>query len=135
MITLPVAVYGDSGGLVLIANSNVDTSSLNRRYIEAVYLGRRRYWSSDSPVKVIMFPQNHENHIRLCRSFLKVTPKVLSRNWDRIKYTGFGRGFSLVSTEAEMLDMISKTPGAAGYVSSSFFSQNNKGGVNVITFE
>ncbi len=135
VFSLPVAVHSEPGGIVLVVNASVDTSALNRRYIEAVYLGRRRYWGSDKPVKVVMLPQNDKNHIQLCRNFLRVTPKDLSRNWDRNKYTGLGRDYSLASSEAELLEMVSKTPGAAGYVSSSFFSQNKNGGVNVITFE
>ncbi len=134
-IALPVAVYGESGGLVLIVNSNVDTSTLNRRYIEAVYLGRRRFWNSDSPVKVIMLPQNSFPHIKLCRNFLNVTPKELSRYWDRVKFTGFGRGYTLAASEKEVLELVRNTPGSAGYVSSSFLNKNKQGGINVISFE
>lgn len=80
---------------------------------------RQRNWDDNTPIKVFVLPDKHPLHKSFCKSVLKVYPYVLRGHWDRITFSGTGVAPTVVSSEEQLRELVSRTPGAIGYILNS----------------
>ncbi len=119
----------------IIANSNVLQQSISTNQLLAIYLGRRRTWPGGEGIKVVMLKQRDSLHTKFCRDLLHITPRKIKHSWDRVVFSGTGRGATEVKTQQEMLQIIKDTPGAVGYIDRSAVLFEEEVGINVLTLE
>ncbi len=109
---------GDSAAaldLAVIVHPSVKQSEIRRNTLRAIFGMRMRVWSDDTPIKVFVLPDGDANHAHFCKDVLQVFPHQLRRAWDRGVYSGTGQAPTQVASEAELVALVSETPGAIGY--------------------
>jgi hypothetical protein len=85
---------------------------------------RLRKWPNGSPITLVTMADDNHVHINFVQQTVRLFPHQLRRNWDKLIYSGTGQAPIEVKTEAEMIDYVSKTPGAIGYVSKEPINEN-----------
>lgn len=85
---------------------------------------RLNQWPDGQGVKVFVLPDNHPLHKRVVKTVLGLYPYQLRRAWDRQLFSGTGQAPVVVSTEAELIDRVAKTPGALGYAASDSLNRS-----------
>lgn len=79
----------------------------------------KKVWTdSGKPVRVFVLPTRHPLHKRFAKQRIGSFPHVLSAIWDRHVYSGSGQRPTEVDTEEKMLEAVSNTEGAVGYMPS-----------------
>lgn len=102
--------------MVIIVNPSVALTSLSANFARAVFGMRAPQWPGDGEVKVFVLPDQHPLHRAFCKSVLDVFPNQLRTAWDRQVFSGTGQAPIEVASEQEMLERVSLTPGAVGYL-------------------
>jgi len=101
---------------VVIVNSQVPTSSLDRSELRAIFSMKNPQWKDGSPMTVFVYDDRNPLHQRFCKKILKVFPYQLRKNWDRLVYSGTGQAPQSIKNEEDMIRQVSTTPGAIGYI-------------------
>jgi len=101
----------------LIVHPSTDLTTVQTRKVRAVFSMRLRRWPDGTAVRVFVMPDQNPIHQQFSKEILGVLPYRLRRAWDRAVFSGTGQAPTEVRDETEMLDRISATPGAVGYVS------------------
>lgn len=100
----------------IIANADVTTSSIDRNRARLIFTMRINQWSDQQPVAVFVLPDDAPLHREFAKSALGVFAYQLRQTWDRQVFSGTGQAPLQVASEAEMIERVSQTPGAIGYV-------------------
>ncbi len=103
--------------LQLITHPNTEITEISRSTARAIFSMRRQVWPDGAAIRVFVFPDKHKLHKAFAKQLLGVFPHQLRRAWDRKVFSGTGQAPDTVQSEAEMIEMINKTPGAIGYIS------------------
>ena len=100
----------------MIVNADVAISSIDRNRARLIFTMRINQWSDQQPVSVFVLPDDAPLHREFAKSALGVFPYQLRQTWDRQVFSGTGQAPLQVASEAEMIQRVSQTPGAIGYV-------------------
>lgn len=103
------------GDISLLINADVDPSELSLSSLRAIFTMRKRSWHDDTPITVVVLPDNDQTHQLFCKSVLKIYPFVLREQWDRLIFSGTGIPPTIVKDIDALREAISETPGAIGY--------------------
>jgi hypothetical protein len=114
-----VSTVEAASGDTLIVHPDVDIQSLSQNEARLFLSMRLKQWPNGQPLRVFVLPDNHPLHERVVKSVLGVYPYQLRRAWDRQLFSGTGQAPAVVSTAAELIDRVAKTPGAIGYAESA----------------
>ncbi len=76
----------------------------------------QRSWRDGTPVVVFVLPDSSPIHKEFCKKRLGMFAHQLRQTWDRKVFSGTGQAPELASTVEEMRVLVSKTPGAIGYL-------------------
>jgi len=82
----------------------------------AIFSMRVRTWEDGTPIRVFVFSPSSEIHINFVSRTLLMLPKQLHRRWGRSVYAGLGQAPTVVNSQSEMMEKVSGTPGAIGYL-------------------
>jgi len=83
-------------------------------------------WSDGKNISVFVMDPFGEEHRQVCLEVLNVFPYQLQRVWDVLVFSGTGQSPIVVKTKQEMIEKVSSTPGAIGYISDSEVPANVK---------
>ncbi len=111
---LPTAQAAD-----IIVNSSVPAAyhySLNDA--RAIFTMRLTQWPNGEAIKVFVLPDDHPVHKSFAKGCLNLFPHQLRNVWNRAIYSGTGSAPTQVMSQEEMLQAISNTPNAIGYLDS-----------------
>ncbi len=120
-LLLCLAVNGHA--VELIANPNVPQESLSRSMVRSIFSMRMTSWSNGMPIRVFVLGDKEDLHSRFSKLILGVFPHQLRRAWNRQIFSGIGQAPERVESEREMLDRVSHTPGAIGYLSEEMINE------------
>ena len=108
----------------IVVNQSVPVGEYSLNKTRAIFTMRQRFWSNGKKVQVFVLADNHPLHKTFTKKKLHMFPHQLRRVWDRMVFSGTGRAPVILNTEEEMLDKISNTPNAIGYLNSG--TENEK---------
>jgi ABC-type phosphate transport system substrate-binding protein len=112
-------------GVVIVANKDVPASSLAADNVKEIFLGKKTTW--DNGDKIVFVVQDRTD---ACDAFLKAYVKKSASQydnyWKKQVFTGKGKAPQSFSSDKELVDYVSNTPGAVGYVSSGADTGNTK---------
>jgi len=97
-----------------IAHPDVAESSLSADDVSNILLGKKTTWGS-GPIKLALLSTGSV-HEAVAKTFAQRSADQLDKHWKKLVFTGKGIMPAQFKTEAELLDFVSKTPGAFGYV-------------------
>jgi ABC-type phosphate transport system substrate-binding protein len=112
-----------SSAVELIANPEVPTESLTRSVVRSIFSMRLTSWPSGMPIRVFVLGDKDDLHAAFSKRILGVFPHQLRRAWNRQIFSGTGQAPEKVGSEREMLDRVSRTPGAIGYISEDMINE------------
>lgn len=118
VLLLWVPLSALAGSVEVIVNADHAAAPLDRNLLRAIFTMRLRQWSSGTPVHVFVLPDHDEVTDLFCREQLGTYPYVMRATWDRMVFTGTGLAPTVVTSEKEMRELVSSTPGAIGYIRS-----------------
>jgi hypothetical protein len=100
----------------VIVSPALQSITLDRSLLRAVFTMRVRQWPDGSPVRVFVLPDDDPLSDLFYRERLGMYSYVLRRAWDRMVFTGTGLAPTVVQSEEQMRMLVRSTPGAIGYV-------------------
>ncbi len=103
----------------LIVNKGTGIERLTRNEARLYLTMRLKQWPNGTAVKLFVLPDDDALHQRFVNAVLGLYPYQLRRVWDRQIFTGTGQAPINVSSVGEMIQRVSSTPGALGYVESA----------------
>ncbi len=96
----------------LVANKQVDVSSLSTEDLENIFLGKQRMWKDGSRIRLAVFKGEGDG-------VKEVTGRSASQyraHWRNLVFSGYGIMPKFFSSEAKLLEYVAKTKGAIGGV-------------------
>lgn len=105
--------------VVVVANKDIDQSSLSSDKIKAIFLGQITVWEDGTKVHFIVMQDNSGIHEAFLREYLGKTSAQFSSYWKQQVFTGKGRLPKKYESESKIIEYISSTKGAIGYVSAA----------------
>ena len=109
----------------IIAHPDVE-HTLSRNTLRSIYSMRLSSWADGKNISVFVMNPSGEEHRQICLEVLNVFPYQLQRVWDVLVFSGTGQSPIVVKTKQEMIEKVSSTPGAIGYISDSEVPANVK---------
>lgn len=109
---------------LVIVHQDVVVDTLSLKQLRSVFAMKQRFWAQDKPVTVFVLPKGHRLHSAFCKKILNIFPNQLESIWYRQVYTGTGQAPIEVPTREALLDRVSNTPGAIGYIDRPRFQQD-----------
>ena len=103
----------------VIVNDSVDDYPLPPQELRLIFSMQKTYWPDGNKIHVFILSPSSDLHKEFCFQQLDMMPYMLQRRWDRLVFSGTGERPQILTSEAEMKQFISQTPGAIGYVSNS----------------
>ena len=116
-IALLEPVLSSADDLVIITNENVPTSVLSKDDIKQIFLGKKTTW--DNGEKIIFVVQTGTDaNTSFLKTYILKNAYQFDIYWKKQVFTGKGKAPKSFSSEQELVQFVSQTPGAIGYVSS-----------------
>ncbi len=109
----------------VIVSSDVNLDGVSRQSLLSVFSMRLSYWQDGSPVEVYVFADDDPAHLRFTKRYLGVFPYQLRNVWDRAVFTGSGDAPNQVRSSKDMLEKISTSKGAIGYIEQDLTGTEN----------
>jgi len=128
LLLVAIFISNAAFGVSVISHKSVDVKSLTTSQLRRIYTMRQLQWSSNIRIKVYVLPSNYLIHKNFCKENLRIFPYQLDRIWNKLTFSGLGVAPTVVKNQAELLKIVSTTPGAIGYIDNV----SHKGHVNVI---
>lgn len=104
--------------VAVIVNSGVSTSSLSTSDLKAIYKGEKTTWSDGSTIVVYALKKT----LPATKSFLEskagMSLPEYNQFWQQAIFTGVGTPPKEFGSDDAMVQAVSSTPGAIGYVSA-----------------
>jgi ABC-type phosphate transport system substrate-binding protein len=100
----------------IVTHPQVTEISLTKSQLRRIYTMRQLRWSDDSAINVFVLPNQHDLHQRFAKERLQIFPYQLNRIWHKLTYSGLGVAPTVVASEKELIQAVTKTPGAIGYI-------------------
>lgn len=111
------AAYALAGEVLIIANPSVPADKLDSDEIKNIFLGKTAKWGNNDMVTVVV-SKDSEVHISFLKKYIKRTENQFNNVWRQNLFTGKGKQPVKVESIEELVDYVSKTKGAIGYISS-----------------
>ncbi len=112
---LPASVV--CADIFIIGNKNVANYELSAKEIREIFLGKQKRWSDNKEIKVVLLDKS-EVHKEFIEKHIHRSSNQFKNWWFNRVYTGKDRFPEAFDTEEDLMEYVSKTDGAVGYVSS-----------------
>jgi len=123
---LSVAVRSASESeYMVIVNDQVAVEQLDVKTVQAIFLGEKTQWANGDRIVTVIL-ESGSIHELFMKEILRKTPMQFTTYWNQQLFTGKGIPPHSFATIEQMIDFVSKTRGAIGYVPSSAIINNFK---------
>ena len=103
--------------VLIIINSEVTESELDKGELERIYLGKKSRWDDKTTIVPAML-KGGGTHEEFVDQYLDRTMQRFVSYWRQMVFTGKGVPPKSFATEAELRNFVATTPGAVGYLSA-----------------
>ncbi len=123
---LTCLVTSQAVAIEVVTHPQVVDNFLTKTQLRRIYTMRQLHWSDDTAISVFVLPSQHGLHQRFAKERLQIFPYQLNRIWHKLTYSGLGVAPTVVKSESELIQAVSNTPGAIGYIGSEALKTLNK---------
>jgi ABC-type phosphate transport system substrate-binding protein len=118
LVTLAIFLFTSKSAVPqsVVAHPNVPVSEISQQEARALFTMSQHSWLDGTPIVVFVLPDSSPIHKEFCKKHLGMFAHQLRQTWDRKVFSGTGQAPELASTVEEMRALVSKTPGAIGYL-------------------
>lgn len=92
---------------------------LDVNLLRKIFTGQYGTWPNGDPVIVVMLPIQHPNHAYFVQARLRMFVYQIERIWQQRIYSGRSNPPTILENEQAILEYVSRTPGAIGYVTGA----------------
>lgn len=127
LILVLSAIYSSAavGEVVIVAHKSVGVDQVDARAFQEMALGKRVQWRDGAQVRFVVM-KDRELHEQFLRSFVRKSPSQWDTYWRRMMFTGRGLPPKTLDSSKAILDFVSQTEGAVGYVDAEAVSETVK---------
>jgi ABC-type phosphate transport system substrate-binding protein len=119
IVLLPwVSVSAQTGNTVIIVNSELKVSVLDRETVQNIFLGKKNKWEDGNKIVPVTL-QEGDTHRIFLKNIVNKNPSTFKNYWLAKVFTGKGIPPISFKEEAELIEYVAKTKGAIGYVSAN----------------
>jgi hypothetical protein len=123
--TATAATAATTSGIVVIGNAGVPR--IDAATVQRLYTGRA-IEADGTPVQVINLPAGHTLRLRFLSAYLQTDDERYRAYWTVRRHVGKGIPPREIDNPADVIEYVSKTPGAVGYIDAAML----RTGINVI---
>lgn len=102
---------------VVVVNKDVPDSSLDAESLQRIYLGKKTRWSGGKKIVPVML-KSGSTHEVFVEKFLNKAVSQFNTYWKQAVFTGKGIPPKTFENENDLMEYVSETPGAIGYIST-----------------
>ncbi|MFO7559209.1 MAG: substrate-binding domain-containing protein [Desulfobacterales bacterium] len=129
LLLIVVIFFGFSGtgafaDVAVIANKNIPENSLSNSEIKKISLGKIVKWPDNTPVHFVTL--EGDIHREFLKTYIKRSTSQYKNHWRKMIFTGKGCEPKCFKTEAELIQYVSQTDGAIGYIGQRTGTENVK---------
>ncbi|GJL76473.1 hypothetical protein [Nitrosomonas sp.] len=124
LLFLAIGKAHANGHYEVVIHPDVDQETISVNVLRAIFSMRMKTWPNGKIIKVYVLPDNHPLHHDFAKEKLSVFPYQLRSTWDRLVFSGTGQAPITVSSNKEMLEKITNTPGAIGYLETAYINDD-----------
>lgn len=106
-----------AGELIVVANKNVKDVQLSKDDIKAIFLGKKTEWSDSSKISFVVL-KNKQDEEDFMKNYVGKSFDQFNNYWKQQVFTGNGQMPKAFDNVKDLVDYVSKTDGAVGYLSS-----------------
>jgi ABC-type phosphate transport system substrate-binding protein len=109
--------------VVIIAHKDVAETALTEKDLQKIFLGKQVQWQDTSAIHPATVKEA-ELHKAFLEQYIKKSSSQWVTHWKRMVFTGNGTPPEQFANQQELLDYVTKTRGAIGYVDAEFPIEN-----------
>jgi len=110
--------------VLIIANNSVAQESLNKEDIQNIFLGKMAKWPDNSSINFAT--SETDVHEEFLKTYINRSSDQFRNYWRKMVFTGKGQKPKAFKTDEELIQFVSETSGAIGYVSTDATIKNVK---------
>lgn len=111
-----------AGDLVIIGSKDVPIDSLSRDEIKSIFLGEKVKWDKGGEITFVLL--STEVHEEFLKKYLESNSLQYRQYWKKMIFTGRAKSPKSFDSTEKLIEFISGTSGAVGYIPSE--AQNDK---------
>ena len=110
--------------VLIIANNSVSQESLNKEELQNIFLGKTVKWPDNTGIQFVTTETDaHEEFLKM---YINRSSSQFRNYWRKMVFTGKGRKPKAFKNDAEIIQFVSETSGAIGYVGTDAALKNVK---------
>lgn len=111
--------------LIVIGNRSVPVASLTPTEVQEIYLGKMKVWDNGQKIMLVIL-KNSEITDRFLKEYVKKNYNVYDNYWKKQLFIGAGKPPKVFQREKDLLEYVSETKGAVGYINSQSYNDSVK---------
>ncbi len=111
-----VPAFSMAQDVTFIGNSSVKASSLTQKEILKIFMGKKIAWDDKTKI-VIFFHKDPVVHNAFLKNYIHKSSSIFDRVWKRQVFAGKSKLPEYLESDTDMIEHVSATKGAIGYVS------------------
>jgi len=121
-----------SGEAVLIINSSCKATTITKKLVKEVYLGKKRRWDYGKKIVPVLVGYGGDVHKAFLRDILEIKSSKFDMYWKKRLFSGKGKPLKSFTSEKEVIKYIASHPGAIGYVFKDVYEFEMNGDVKIL---
>lgn len=111
----PFVLGSADAEVLIITNKNVVETTLSVADIKEIFLGKKVLWSDNTSINLVTL--GDENiHKEFLKTYISKTKSQFRIYWQKMFFTGMGLVPKKMGSVEEMVNFVSSTGGAIGYI-------------------
>jgi ABC-type phosphate transport system substrate-binding protein len=106
-----------AGDIVVICNKSVAESTVGKQDLKNIYMGKKSSWNDNKKI-VFVVQDNSSVNDQFLSTYINKSSAQYSSYWKEKVFTGQGTPPKSFANDKEMIQFVTQTDGAIGYVSS-----------------
>lgn len=107
-----------AGGVVVVTHKGVAGGTVNAEMIKKIYSGHITKWPNNQAI-VVTIMENTDTHRDFLKTYVNKNESQFSSTWKKMMFTGQASYPKNFDNAQSLVEFVTKTPGAIGYVDSS----------------
>jgi ABC-type phosphate transport system substrate-binding protein len=106
-----------AGDIIVICNKSVAESTVGKQDLKNIYMGKKTTWNDNK--KIVFVVQDNSNvNEQFLSTYINKSSAQYSSYWKEKVFTGQGTPPKSLASDKEIIQFVTQTDGAIGYVSS-----------------
>lgn len=120
-----------AGDVLIIGHQDVPESKITQKEIKSIFLGEQVKWKSGGDIRfVLLLGRIHNSFLK---EYIGITSAQYRNYWKKKVFTGQARSPKSFKNQEKLLDYITKTKGAIGYIPSDVPPGGSNSKIKIIT--